>query len=304
MNSYLRLVLNPREFWIRFMWHYSPMWKNEELYLKILYRLNLGRSLNLKNPKRFTEKLQWLKLYYHNPMITNMADKYEVKKYLTDRIGSEYVIPAYGVWNTFDEIDFDSLPDQFILKCTHDSGSFYICKDKKTFNKEAARAKLEGGLRRSYYWNNREWVYKNIKPRIIAEKYIDSLGQTNSLEYKLSCFNGKVKFVTLCGGIAHAAYELRSNDHFTPDWERLNWYAFYKPKGGDIPKPAIVDKIIELSEKLAKDLPHVRVDWYVHNGQLYFGEFTFYTWAGFPIFTPDEWDEKLGSWIQLPEKML
>ena len=152
-----------------------------------------------------------------------MADKYEVKQFVADKIGEEYVIPLYGVWDNFDEINFNKLPDQFILKCTHDSGGFVICEDKKTFDKEKAREKIEKTFGKSYFWQNREWVYKNIKPRIIAEKYMPSLGKQDSVEYKLTVINGIVKVITVCGGIPHAAFELRSNDNFDKEWNRQDW---------------------------------------------------------------------------------
>lgn len=277
----------------------KKLW-SDEFYLKTLYRLYYRRPLNLNKPETFSEKMQWLKLNWRQPVFTTMADKYSVKSFVAERIGSEYVIPCYGVWDSFDQIDFDSLPDSFCLKCTHDSGSYVICRDKAKFDKESARKILEKNRNKNFFYEFREWPYKDVKARIIAEEYIPSLGNADSVEYKLSCFGGEVKFITVCGGIPHSDFSLRSNDHFTKDWKRLDWYAFYKPKGGDIPKPAEMDKIVEMSEKLSKGIPYVRVDWYLVDGKIYFGEFTFYTWAGFLRFTPEEWDLTLGQWIELP----
>lgn len=247
----------------------SKFWP-DEFYLKALYRLFYGERLNLENPIKYSEKMQWLKLYYHKEEFTNMVDKYEVKNFVSETIGAEYVIPYYGVYNSFDEIDFNHLPNQFILKCTHDSGSFVICENKETFDKESARAKLEKGLRCNFFYTFREWPYKNVRPRIIAEKYMPSLGKSDSTEYKLTCCDGMVKTITVCGGIPHTDFSLRSNDNFSKDWTRQDWYAYYKPKGGIIEKPAQIDEIVNLSEKLSIGIPYVRVDWYVIDGKPYF----------------------------------
>lgn len=206
------------------------------------------------------------------------------------------------MWNSFDEIDFEKLPDQFVLKCTHDSGGYVICKNKATFDKVAARNKLQPRLSNSLYMVFREWPYKNVKPRILAEKYEPSLGNADSEEYKLTCCDGQVKAITVCGGIPHADFSLRSNDTFSKDWQRQNWYAYYKPKGGDIKKPVQMDEIVEMSESLSHGIPYIRIDWYIIDGKPYFGEFTFYTWGGFLRFTPENWDRTIGDWIKLPQK--
>lgn len=273
-------------------------------YIKKKYKQMVGHECDLENPQALTEKIQWLKLYNHNPSYTKMADKYEAKKYVAGLIGEEHIIPTYGVWDSFDEIDFDSLPDQFILKCTHNSGGFVICKDKNTFDKKAAKKRLTDCLNHNYFYSGREWVYKNIKPRIIAEKYIDSLGKPDSVEYKTTCFNGKVGFVTICTGIAHSDFELRTNDHYDVDFHHMPWYVNYK--NADVPpkKPEQWDELIAICEKLSKDIPYVRVDTYIIDGQIYFGEMTFYTWSGFMKFNPPEWDLKLGEMLVLPDKKI
>ncbi len=279
----------------------SKLW-SDKCYLKMLYRLEMGHGLDLTNPKTYSEKCQWLKLYYRRNVFTTMVDKYAVKQYIANLIGEEYVVPCYGVWDNFDQIDFENLPETFCLKCVSDSGGYVTCKDKATFDKTAAKKKLEIHQKNEYFWNAREWPYKNVKPRILAEEYIPSLGKKDSVEYKLSCFNGEVKFITVCGGIPHSANNLRTNDHYTKDWKQLKWTATYESSGKTIEKPDFMDKIVALSEKLSTGIPHVRVDWYVVDDHIYFGEFTFYTWAGFPKFQPKEWDEILGGWIELPEK--
>ena len=274
---------------------------SDEKYLKHVFKMRMGYDLNLDNPKTFNEKLNWLKLHDRNPEYTRMVDKYEVKKYVAEKIGAKYVIPLLGVYNNFDEINFDEMPEQFILKCTHDSGGFVICRDKKNFDVEAARAMLTKHLKINYYLGKREWVYKNIKPRIIAEKYIDTLGKPESIEYKLTCFNGVAKLITICKGIAHTDFDKRTNDHYDRDLNPLKWYAYYKNSPVPVQPPKEIHEIIALSEKLAAGIPQVRVDSYLIDGKVYFGEMTFYTHAGMIEFNPPEWDEILGSWIELPK---
>jgi len=272
-------------------------------YLKMMFKARLGRELNLENPTRLSDKLQWLKIYNRKPEYTSMVDKYEVKKFVADRIGEEYVIPALAVWDKAEDVDITDLPEQFVLKCTHDSGGFVICKDKSTFDLEAAKAKLGARFDRNYFWGDREWPYKNVKPRIIAEPFIESLGKEDSVEYKITCFDGKVGFVTVCKGPAHQELWKRTNDHYDRDFKTMPWYAFYK-NSEDIltEKPEFWDTLIELSETLSEGVPYLRCDYYVHEGKIYFGELTFFTWGGFLVFTPDEWDEKLGDMLKLPEK--
>lgn len=276
---------------------------SDEEWVKEAYRRYKKKELNLDDPHTFCEKVQWLKVYDHNPEYIMMVDKYEAKKFAADILGEEHVIPAYGVWDNFDDIDFDKLPNQFVLKCTHDSGGFVICKDKSTFNIKKARRKLNARLKRNFYKNGRQWVYKDIKPRILAEKYIDTLGTKDSREYKLTCFDGKVGLITICGGIAHSAYSDRTNDNYDRDFNYLPFYAFYK-NTHPIEKPKEMDEIIRISEALSQGIPQVRVDTYVIDGTIYFGEMTFYTWNGFITFTPEEWDEWLGDKIRLPEKRI
>lgn len=270
-----------------------------ELYLKCYYYLHLHEWPNLKHPQNFTEKLNWLKLHDRRPLYTKLADKCEVKKYVSEKIGSDKIIPLLGVWDHFDEIDFDQLPDQFVLKCTHDSGGFWICKDRSNFNQEEARQFFNKELHKNYYWNKREWVYKDIKPRIIAEPYIDSLGKPESFEYKLTCMNGVCKVFTICTGIAHSDFELRTNDHYDRDFNHLPWYAYYKNSKKPVQIPPQAKEIIEYAEKLSEGIPQVRVDFYVINDKVYFGEMTFYTWAGIIEFTPPEWNDIMGSWLDL-----
>lgn len=275
----------------------------DEKYLKIAYRLSMGKKLDLENPTLLSEKLQWLKLYNRDPFYTKCVDKYEAKKVVAERLGTkENIVPLLGVWDKFEDIKFEELPQQFVLKTTHDSGGIVVVKNKNDFDKVAAKAKLERSLNHDFYIGGREWPYKDVKRRIIAEEYIDTLGHEDSVEYKITCMNGKVKFVTFCKGPAHQDLSMRTNDHFDRDFNRLNFYAYYKNSNIPFEKPKTWDRMIEIAEKLGKDMPYVRVDVYDVNGHIYFGEMTFFTWAGFLKFNPKEWDEKLGSWLTLPEK--
>lgn len=274
---------------------------SDEHYVKLMYFISCGKLINLKKPKLFTEKLQWIKLYYHDPLYTKLVDKYEVKKYVADKIGEQCVVPLYGVWDRFEDIDFDSLPEQFVLKTTHSSGGFAICKDKDSFDIQAAKERINRSLNHSYYLGTREWPYKNVKPRIIAEKYMPSVGNADSEEYKLTCINGEVKVFTVCRGVPHDSLNKRFNDHFSRDFQRQNWYAYYKSSNREVKRPDKFDEMIEIAEKLSAGIPHVRVDLYVVDGQVYFGEMTFFTWAGFIRFNPKKQDEIMGVWLTLPE---
>ena len=276
---------------------------SDKTFLYEQYTDYMGEKPNLEHPQKFTEKILWMKLYGRNPAYTQMVDKYEVKKYVAEHIGQQYVIPAYGVWHNFDEIDFNQLPDQFILKCNHDSGSYAICENKTTFDKEKARNILSSALKKNFFWIFREWAYKNVDRRILAEQYIPTLGKRDSVEYKLMCFDGKVESITICSGIPHQVSNPWNYDNYSRDWKRQDWHTINnKPTGKDFKKPAEMDEIIALSEKLSKGIPHVRVDWYIVDGQIYFSEFTFYPLSGYIKFEPKEWDLKIGKWMELPER--
>lgn len=274
---------------------YGTLWL-DKMYLKILFRFRMGKPLNLKNPKTYNEKVQWLKLYDRNPKYTKLVDKYEVRRYIAKTIGEEYLIPLLGVWDRFEDIDFNKLPNQFVLKCTHDSGGVIICKDKSTFDREAARKKLNRYLKRSYYINSREWVYKNIKPRIVAEKYILDESGADLRDYKFMCYHGQPKTVDI---ISNRESDPRS-DMFDINFKRLPVINYYKNSEKIINKPKGFDEMIRLCKKLSKDLIHVRCDFYDINGKVYFGEITFYQCSGLEKYEPYKYDVKFGSWIHLP----
>ena len=274
----------------------------DKLYLKMISYYYLWYWINLTNPKRYNEKLNWLKLNYRNPLYTKLVDKYEVKKYIEEKVGKEHVIPALWVRDKFDDIDFDRLPNQFVLKCTHNSWCIVIVKDKKKINKTDAKNKLEKWLKENYFWLCREWPYKNVKPRIIAEEYIDSLWKPESIEYKLTCFDWVAKLITLCRGVAHAWFDERFNDFYDRDLNPLDFYVRYKNSPKKIPIPKEINEIIDFCEKVSKDIPCVRIDVYLIDWKIYFWEMTFYTRWGYCVFTPKKWDDILWEWINLPKK--
>ena len=271
----------------------------DEKYLKKLFRISMGKELNLEHPVTFNEKLQWLKLYDRQPEYTKLVDKYEVKKIVAGLIGEEYVIPTYGVWERFDDIDFDRLPEQFVLKCTHDSGGLYICKSKKQFDKTAAKKKIETALKRNYFWTGREWPYKNVKPRIIAEQYMEDSKYHELRDYKFFCFNGTVKALFIASDRQTPGKETKF-DFFDEQFNSLPFKQGH-PNSAILPeKPVNFDKMKRIAEKLSTNIPHVRIDLYEVNDQILFGEMTFSHYSGFVRFEPEEWDEIFGSWIDLP----
>ena len=300
MKSIWRYVRCPERLLLRFT---DTKRMSDERYLKLLFKDRMGYKLNLKDPKTFNEKLQWLKLYNRRPEYTTMVDKYEVKKCVADKIGEEYIIPTIGVWEKFDDIDFDALPNQFVLKCTHDSGGLVICRDKSKLDKVAAREKIERSLKRNYYWHAREWPYKNVKPRIIAEQYMVDESGYDLKDYKFFCFGGEVKLCMIerdraKGRNGHAV------DFFDRNFEHQNITVDGYPNAVQAyKKPENYDELLAIAEKLAKNIPHIRVDLYNVNGRVYFGELTFFQASGNIKFAPIEWDEVLGNWIELPEKV-
>ncbi len=277
---------------------------SDEDFIKLKWHIIMGGELCLDNPKTLCEKLQWLKLYYRKPELTKMVDKYEAKLLVKDLVGTPHIIPTIGVWDNVNEINIDDLPNQFVLKVTHDSGSIVVCDNKQTFDFDKAKKSLISHLRRNYFLKEREWPYKNVKPRIIAEPLIKELGKRDSVEYKITCFNGKVEFITICTGIAHSSFDVRNNDHYDREFRKLDWYVNYKPSTPSPSKPKEWEQLISFAEKICGVHPYVRVDCYVINGTIVFGEFTFFTWAGFMKFKPKEWDLILGQKLILPKSKL
>lgn len=268
-------------------------------WIKKHYKKQQGKELNLDNPVEFGEKLQWLKLYWHDPLARKCADKYLVREVIKNSIGEDYLNELIGVYERVEDIDYDSLPNKFVLKGTHGSGFNLICDDKETFDWAYAKTFMDRWLHKDYYLKNREWVYKDLKPRIICEKYLsEDNNETALIDYKFYCFNGEVKYCQV----------IRDRDEDeTIDFYDLNWNKM--PFNGlrdcpiskkDYPKPINYEKMIELARQLAFDFPFVRVDFYNIEGRIIFGELTFFPSSGMGHFTPKEWNKKIGDLIELP----
>lgn len=271
----------------------------DDKFLKMTFKIRMGYDLDLEHPVTFNEKLQWLKLHDRKPEYTRMVDKYEVKKYVADIIGEEYVISTLGVWNHFDEIDFDTLPNQFVLKCTHDSGGLIIVKDKEKMNKYEARKRIEKSLKRNYFYGCREWPYKDVIPRIIAEEYVEDNVDKELRDYKFYCFNGHVEAVLVASNRQNPKKKM-CFDYFDADFRHMELVNEWHPNAEEIPhKPRKFAEMKYLAEVMSKGFPHIRVDFYEANDHVYLGELTFSDMGGFLIIHPDDWDKKWGNLIDL-----
>lgn len=292
------LTSNPRQFMLTILMSGKFRAIPDSRFLKILYYLHFGEKLNLEKPKTYNEKMQWLKIYDRRPEYTIWVDKYLVKEYVAGIIGEQYIIPTLGKWDSFDEIDFDELPEQFVLKCNHDSGSVVICKDKKAFDKNKAARKLNRGLKRNLFWATREWPYKDIRPCIIAEKYIeDDSGEL--LDYKIYTFEGKSHYLMIISDRFKGKDYIRK-DFYDTSLNHLDLVMNGAKNDGKLPQGVDYRKLFELAEILAKGTHHLRVDFFVVNGKIYFGELTFFDASGFDYFKPKEWDAIFGEHINVP----
>lgn len=271
---------------------------SDESYLKKKYYAKFGKKLNLSNPQTFSEKIQWLKLHDRKPIYSRMVDKIEAKLIVAELIGNEYIIPTLGIWDRFEDINFDELPDQFVLKCSHDSGGLVICKDKNKFDVKKAEEKIRKSLQHNYYLSGREWPYKNVNPRIMAEQYVEDSSTEELRDYKFFCFDGKVKALFVASD--RQKEEETKFDFFDENYNHLPFENGH-PNANVIPeKPATFEAMKKIAEKLSAGIPHLRVDLYEVDGRIYFGEMTFCHWSGFQPFSPEEWDYTFGSWIKLP----
>ena len=270
----------------------------DRIYLQIVYFRHFKKFIDFDNPKTFNEKIQWLKLNYRKEEYTNLVDKYRVKQYITKLIGEEYVIPTLGVWKNVDDIDFKSLPEKFVLKCNNDSGGIVICKNKKDFDEVKAKSFLKERLKNNGYWYGREWPYKNVKPCIIAEKYMEDSISKDLKDYKFFCFNGSMEFfdIDIDRFIEHRANYYDRNGNFLPFGKKYCPPDYTKK----IEMPKNLGKMIELAETISHNTVLSRIDFYEIDGQVYFGEITFYPGSGFSPFTDEKWDYKLGDMIDLP----
>lgn len=267
---------------------------DDKKFIEKMFKATMDYPLNLENPKSFNEKLQWLKLYDRNPLYTKLVDKYKVREYISEKIGEDYLIPLLGVWDDPEEIDFDSLPNKFVLKCNHNSGlGMCICTDKSKIDIKKVKNELKSGLAQNYYLNGREWPYKNVSRKIICEKYMTDETGKNLRDYKFYCFDGKPKIVGI--------YQDRNSDkETTGDFFDMNFewvdLKFGMPNALNKPqKPQKFQEMIKIAEILSEGMPEVRVDLYISNNKIYFGELTFFDGGGFDKIEPLEWDYKLGS---------
>lgn len=278
-------------------------WLSDERYLRINYWLKMRKSLKLEYPLTFNEKLQWLKLYDHRPDYITMVDKIAVKDYIAERIGEEYIIPTIGVWNKPEDIEWELLPNQFVIKWNHDSGSIVICKDKNNFDCEAAIKKLSYGAKVNGFWYGREWPYKGVKPLLLAEQYMECQNGTQEalIDYKFMCFNGIVKCCFTCTD--RFTKEGLKVTFYDNDWKIMPFERNHPKESEPMPQPKSYNKMKEAAEKLSEGLPFARIDFYEINEQPYFGEITLYPGSGYEAFQPEEWDYILGSWIDLPQKV-
>lgn len=269
MNKIISYIVEPKKIILYLMNKNYLSFIPDETFLKMKYKLMMGTKLDLENPKTFNEKLQWLKLHDRNPEYTKMVDKYEAKEYVANIIGKEYIIPTLGVWDKFDDIDFDALPNEFVLKPTHTSGNVFICKDKSKIDYKKLKKQVNKWLKRDYYRIHRDWPYKNVKPRIIAEKYMENKDHTNIKDYKFYCFNGQADYVMICTGreTGHPKFYF-----YNKEWNFMRNMSNdgIKLEGELEEKPLGVEKMFGIVEKLSKGIKFVRMDLYNVNEKIYF----------------------------------
>lgn len=292
VNSFMFKVLNHCGFY--------RSWDDEK-YLKLIYKIRTGETLNLDNPQTYNEKLQYLKLHDRKPEYSVMVDKYRAKTYVGEKIGTQYIVPLLGVWEKFDDIDFSALPRQFVLKCNHDCGGIVICKDKNNFDRRAAKKKLEKHLKRNFYYYGREWPYKDVKPCILCEQYLEDSVDKELKDYKVMCFSGEPRYIQVHSGRytqnqAQDFYDLQWNKTDITQSESMKKFQCSDAVSR---RPVNLELMISLSRTLAKDMRQVRIDWYEVDGKLYFGEITLYDGSGFVLFDDRQIDLLLGQMISI-----
>ena len=279
-------------------------WLPDRLYLQLLFFLHFGRFINLKNPKTFSEKLQWLKLYNRRPEYTQLVDKYAVKQYVANKIGEEHIIPTISVWNRPEDIDFDKLPNSFVLKTTHSCGGVgvVICKDKRKLNIKDAIKKLNNSLKTDLSKSMREWPYKNVPHKIIAEKYIEDESREPK-DYKFFCFDGNPLYCQ----VIRNRFIKETIDFYDSDWNHMPFTGLNPNVGNGlnhVVKPLCLEDLINKCQKLSAGIPFVRIDFYIIDNCYYFGEMTFYPASGLGCFRPKEWNYKFGDWLNLPSPII
>ncbi len=280
MNKIISYIVEPKKIILYLMNKNYLSFIPDETFLKMKYKLMMGKKLDLENPKTFNEKLQWLKLHDRNPEYTKMVDKYEAKEYVANIIGKEYIIPTLGVWDKFDDIDFDALPNEFVLKPTHTSGNVFICKDKSKIDYKKLKKQVNKWLKRDYYKIHREWPYKNVKPRIIAEEYMENKDHTSIKDYKFYCFNGQADYVMICTGreTGHPKFYF-----YDKEWNFMRNMSNdgMKLEGKLEEKPIGIEKMFEIAEKLSQGIKFVRMDLYNVNEKIYFRRIYVFPSSGF-----------------------
>lgn len=279
------------------------LFKDDKTYLRLRYFIRFRKKLDWANPKTYNEKLQWLKVNFRLPIMSQMVDKVEAKNYVAKLIGDKYIIKTLGVWDNFEDIDFSMLPSQFVLKTTHDSGGIVICKDKTKLNMRAAKKRIDKSLRHNFYSTSREWPYKDVKPRILAEEYMVDESGYELKDYKFFCFDGDVKALFIATDRGNESEDTKF-DFYDSNFNHLPVQNGHPNAKRIIEKPRGFEEMKVLASKLSKGFPHLRVDFYDINGKIYFGELTFFHWSGMKPFEPEEWDYTFGSWIKLPNKSL
>ena len=298
LKTFLGLLSRPIDMVAPLMSNGLLNWMSDEMFYKLVYKSRFGEYPDLNNPKTFNEKLQWLKLNCRNPEFTMMADKFRVREYISNTIGDEHLVPLLGVWYDVDDIDFSGLPDRFVLKCNHDQGSVIICKDKSQLDIKQIKKTLKKRMKQNHYYKIREWPYKNIKPCILCEKYMEddsSMGELS--DYKVLCFNGEPKLIEIHRG----RFGDHTQDFYDEHWKKTKFIQQGTNISSDIiQKPIFADEMLRLSRILSKDMLHVRVDWYYTQGHLYFGELTFYDASGFDPFINYGQDLEIGTYLELP----
>lgn len=271
-------------------------WLSDEAFSKIAFKQMMGYKLNLKNPTTFNEKLQWLKIYDHRPEYTDLVDKLKAKEIVGEKIGQEHIVPVYGAWERAEDIDFNSLPDRFVLKCNHDQGSVILVPDKGKLDRESAVAELRGKLKHNIFYGTREYPYKNVSPRVFAEQYL----QSDITDYKFYCFNGEPRFLYCGMGMMRA--HVGQVDFFDLDWNLMPFYRTDYGRLGMVPRPKCLDEMIQIARTLSAGVPFVRIDLFAVEGRVYFSEFTLCPASGFMKFVPEKYDRIVGEWLKLPDK--
>lgn len=271
----------------------------DKLYLKIVYRIKTGKKLNLKNPTGFCEKLNYLKIYNKIEKYTDLVDKIKVKEYITKNFGEEYIFPTLGVWDHYRQIDFNNLPDKFVLKCNHDSGSIKVVVDKSEINHKEFENFFENRLKQNPFYIGREYPYKNVKPKIMAEKYMTPKGKVDINDFKFFCFDGEPKIMYIA---SQRSIDCKF-DFYDMNFSHLNIVNIHPQSGVEIEKPEKFEDMVEFARKLSKGFKFVRVDLYQIDGKIYFGEFTFFHGGGFWLMKPEKWEKILGDWINIDRLM-